>query len=86
MFMSATRTESMCGAKLQTRSETGYGLLLRLHTIAKQSAPDSAVVLPLHPTRQAHSRCGGTKGGTRVTKSVDKTAQNTVAQTGIAQG
>ena len=76
----------MRGAKLQTRSETGNGLLFRLHTIAQQSAPGSAVVFPLHPTRHAHSRSCRTKSWTRVTKSIDKTAQNTVAQAGIAQG
>lgn len=76
----------MRGAKLQTRSETGYGLLFRLDTIAKQSAPGTAVVLPLHPTRHAHSRSGGTKSGTRMTKGIDETAHHTVAQAGIAQG
>ena len=76
----------MRGTKLQTRSETGYGLLFRLDTIAKQLAPGTAVVLPLHPTRHAHSRSGGTKSGTRVTKGVDKTAHHTVAQAGITQG
>ena len=76
----------MCSAKLQTRSETGNGLLFRLHTIAQQSVPGSAVVFPLHPGRHAHRRSCRTKSGTRVTKCIDKTAENTVAQAGIAQG
>ena len=85
-FVTPTGAQSMRGAKLQTRSETGDGLLFRLHTIAKQSAPGSAVVFPLHPTRHAHRRSCRTKSGTRVTKSIDKTAENTVAQAGITQG
>ena len=72
--------------KLQVWRKAGNGLLFAFHPIAEQLSPRPAAVFPLQAGRYTDGGSGGTKGGTRMTKGIDETANLTIAKTGIAHG